>query len=132
MSIGGATGAIISALLADNFPVSYSFFGTAFVGFSMAVMVANTNSEIEEIGNEEKDDENRSFCADIKKNLSEIREALQVPEFHKVLIFLVLKGLLVPRFSSFSYFFATDVLKTPQSTIAIMNIVAYICLLMGS
>ena len=43
-------GAIVSALLADNFPPSYSFIGSGVVGLIMAILVANTNAEIENYG----------------------------------------------------------------------------------
>jgi hypothetical protein len=49
LSIGGAAGALASAFLADNFPASYSFLGTAFIGLIMAVLVLNTNSDIEDV-----------------------------------------------------------------------------------
>jgi MFS family permease len=105
LSLGGAVGAVISALLADNFPASYSFFGTAFIGLLMAILVANTNSDIEDVKDSNEGEEKRSCIADVKKNLSEIKEALQVPEFYKLLIYYLLKGFMVPRFGTFGYYF---------------------------
>jgi FtsH-binding integral membrane protein len=49
LSLGGVVGAVVSALLADNFPVSYSFYGTAIIGAMMAVLVFNTSSELEDV-----------------------------------------------------------------------------------
>lgn len=113
MSLGGAVGAIISALLADNFPASYSFLGTGFIGLIMAIMVANTSSDIEDVGEKsDEKDKNRSCMADLKKNLSEIKEALSVPEYYSVIIYFFLKGFTNPKFGTFGYYFQTDVLKT--------------------
>jgi pyruvate/2-oxoglutarate dehydrogenase complex dihydrolipoamide dehydrogenase (E3) component len=107
LSLGGAVGAIISALLADNFPASYSFLGTGFIGLVMAIMVANTGSDIETIEEEkgEEQDKNRSCVADLKKNLYEIKEALRIPEFYNIIIYFFFKGFTNPKFGTFGYYF---------------------------
>jgi len=54
-----------------------------------------------------------------------------IPEFHRVLIFLLLRGLLVPSFSSFGYYFLIDVVKVSLKTYAQLSIITALCSIIG-
>ena len=132
MSIGGIVGAIASALLADVHP-SYCFVLTGIVGMILLYLTLKLDSDIENCKeNEDEIEGPRSFFIDVKRNMSEIKEALKIKEFYGVIIFLIIKGLVVPRFTSFGYYFKTDVLKIHKSTLAMMRIVSYVCMYLGS
>lgn len=49
-----------------------------------------------------------------------------------MIIYLVLGGLLVPSFGSFGYYFMLDVVKISKFTIAMLGVIGYICLMIGS
>jgi hypothetical protein len=51
---------------------------------------------------------------------------------HNVLFFLILSGLLVPNFGTFSYYFMTDVLHISQFTYSMLAVLAFIGLMAGS
>lgn len=55
-----------------------------------------------------------------------------IPEFHRVVIFLVLTGITIPSFSSFGYYFMIDIVKLSKLTIAMLNVLGFVCLLIGS
>jgi hypothetical protein len=64
--------------------------------------------------------------------MTEVREAMKIKEFYGVILYLILKGITVPRFGSFSYYIKTDVYKIPKATLAMMRIVGYISMYVGS
>jgi len=64
--------------------------------------------------------------------MAEMKEAMKIKEFYGVVLFLMIKGLTVPRFGTFGYYFKTDVLKIHKSTLAMMRIVSYVCMYIGS
>lgn len=132
MSIGGIFGACSSALLA-NYNPAICFAGTGIVGMILFILTLSLDSEIENC--KENDDEvegPRSFCIDVKRNMTEVREAFKIKEFYGVVLYLVLKGITVPRFGSFSYYIRTDVYGIPKATLAMMRIVSYVCMYIGS
>jgi len=104
MSIGGIFGAVASALLADYNP-AICFVGTAIVGVILFFLTLALDSEIENCKeNEDEVEGPRSFCIDVKRNLTEMKEALKIKEFYGVILFLIIKGISVPRFGSFHYY----------------------------
>ena len=72
------------------------------------------------------------FYIELKKNLHEVMQAIRIPIFYKVVLFLVLNGLLLPSFGSFGYYFMLDIVKISKFTIAMLGVLGYICLMIGS
>ncbi len=64
--------------------------------------------------------------------MGEIKEAVKIPEFYRVILFLILSGLAVPSFGTFGYYFMLDVVKLSKFTIAMLSVLGYVCLLIGS
>jgi len=59
-------------------------------------------------------DKTKTVWQNLKHNFYEIFLALQIKEFYGVLIFQLTKGFIVPNFSTFGYYFQTDVLKVSK------------------
>jgi len=49
-----------------------------------------------------------------------------------VILFLILSGITVPSFGTFGYYFMLDVVKLSKFTIAMLSVIGYVCLLIGS
>ena len=64
--------------------------------------------------------------------MSEIKQAVQVPEIYQVIMYLSLYGLVVPSFSSFGYFFMLDVVELSKFTYSMLTVLGFFCLLIGS
>jgi hypothetical protein len=62
----------------------------------------------------------------------EIAEAVKIKEFKNVLLYLLLTGLLIPSFGSFGYYFMLDVVELSKFTIAMLGVIGYFCLMVGS
>jgi len=101
MSIGGIFGALMAAILGDYSHPSVSFLLSGVIGLVLVYFSLKLDSKIEKSDDKVK----TTFTADVKGNLRDIVEALKIKEFYCVLLFLVLKGMAVPSFSSFSYYF---------------------------
>ena len=59
-------------------------------------------------------------------------KALKISVVYRVLAFIVLNGLLIPSFGSFSYYFLTEELKVSQFSYSMLALVAYASLMVGS
>lgn len=77
------------------------------MGFIIAINGTFLTQECEEA--EDPDAEalqnQNKFWENLKKNLSQIGQALAMPEIYLVLIYFIMNGLLSPSFGQFSYFF---------------------------
>lgn len=76
--------------------------------------------------------ESRGLLIELSQSLEEIKEAVKEPVFHRVLIFMLLNAVLIPSFGSFGYYFMLDVVKLSKFTIAMLGVLGYFCLLVGS
>lgn len=81
---------------------------------------------------DESDAAPQGFYLELKHNIKEIIQAIKIPVFHRVIIYLILGGILMPSFGSFGYYFMLDVVKVSKFTIAMLGVVGYICLMIGS
>jgi len=110
MSIGGIFGALMAAALNGNVHPSVSFFSSGIIGLILVIFSLQLSAKVEQ-SDEEATKKRLSFMEDVKGNMRDIYEALKIKEFYSVLLYLVLKGVSVPSFSAFGYYFQTDVLK---------------------
>lgn len=76
--------------------------------------------------------QSRGLAVELKQSISEIVEALKVPMFHRVILFMLLNALLIPSFGTFGYYFMLDIVLLSKTTIAMLGVLGYICLLAGS
>ena len=66
------------------------------------------------------------------RNCYEIVQALQIKEFHRMIAYLLIGGILVPSFGSFGYYFMLDVVKISKFTYSMLTVVGFTCLLTGT
>ncbi len=98
--------------------------GLVVVSYILTPKIEKDESAVEEI--------HEGFYVELKKNLTEVMQAIRIPIFYKVVLFLVLNGLLLPSFGSFGYYFMLDIVKISKFTIAMLGVLGYICLMIGS
>lgn len=98
--------------------------GLVVVSYLLTPKIEKDESAVEEI--------HEGFYVELKKNLTEVMQAIRIPIFYKVVLFLVLNGLLLPSFGSFGYYFMLDIVKISKFTIAMLGVLGYICLMIGS
>ena len=73
-----------------------------------------------------------NFSQDVLENLSEIKQAVRIPEFNRMLAYILLSGLLVPTFDSFQYFFLLDVVGISKFTFSMLTMLTFACFLIGT
>lgn len=129
-SIGGLLGSTVAAVLTQNYEPKYCFLYSSVMGFVIAAVALRLNIEIEKEGLSEED--GRSFCQDLKRNLSEIRQACQLKEYHRVILFLIIGAVTVPSFGSFGYYFMLDEVQLSKFMYSMLTVVAFFCLMIGS
>lgn len=64
--------------------------------------------------------------------MTEIKEAFKIREFRNVLGYLLLLGLFTPSFGSFGYYFMLDVVKLSKFTVAMLGVIGFFCVIIGS
>ena len=68
----------------------------------------------------------------MKRSCSEIMEAVKIPEFYKLLFYLVITGFLTPSFYSFGYYFMLDVAGISKFSYSMLTVLGYVTLLLGT
>jgi len=135
VSFGGILGSIIGAYLTEFYDPRYSFGLYSIVSVAIVVCAFLMNKEVED-GLKKIESENAtsnsSFMTDLKKNFSDIKLAIKIPEIHKTLAYFVLCGLVTPSFSDFWYFFQMEVVQFSRSTYALLTLLGYISLGLGT
>lgn len=132
MSIGGLVGSMIAAVLTESYEPRHCFMFSSFMGLVIAYTATRMNVCLETEGLEAQEVSNAGFIADLKRNLSEIKEGLKIREFYCIIIYLIVTGFLVPSFSSFGYFFMLDVVGVSKFAYSMLTVLGYGCLLIGS
>ena len=115
----------------ENYDPSVSFHIAAYVGLIVAVFAYRLDASIEKEGLED-DDKPKPFVQEVKRNLSEIKQAMQVREYYHVIVYLLLTAVLVPSFNSFGYFFMLDVVEISPSTYSLLGVLGYFYLGLSS
>lgn len=131
LALGGIVASLAGGFLTQNFHPNYSFMAAAVPSVALLILSYSLPPSIERV-EVESDEAPRGFVPELKQNISEIIQAIKIPVFHRVIIYLVLGGLLVPSFGSFGYYFMLDVVKISKFTIAMLGVIGYICLMIGS
>ncbi len=72
------------------------------------------------------------FLHDLKRNLGEVKEAFKIREFYSMILYLVIKGFMVPSFSSFGYYFMLDVAEVSKFAYSMLSVLGFCCLLVGT
>ena len=135
MAIGGLLGSVIAAVLTESDQSSLCFWLSAIMGVIIAVNALFLDSNVESDGlteEELKEQKNATILSDMKRYITEMKEAFKLPEFRNVMLYLVVGGMLVPSFSAFSYYFMMDVIQLSKFTYSMLNVLGYICLMFGT
>lgn len=78
----------------------------------------------------ESDDVNiRSFFEELRHNYNAVKGALKVPAQYKILIYYMLLGFTVPSYVDYYYFYVTGIMNITQFEWALVNLFAYILVL---
>jgi Na+/melibiose symporter-like transporter len=146
--LGGFVGSFIGAFVTEYSYSEYCFLISSFTALTLAYLSKKLNKAIEFNGvmpqqfthsrgslsriNLVRRAEDPGFCGDFKNNIRQICKALKISVVYRVLAFIVLNGLLIPSFGSFSYYFLTEELKVSQFSYSMLALVAYASLMVGS
>ena len=132
MAIGGLVGSIAAAFLTENYEPRYCFFFSSIMGLVIAAVAVRLNVALETEGLEAQEGSELGFWGDLKRNCQEVKEAFQIPEFYSMILYLVITGLIVPSFGSFSYYFMLDVVGISKFAYSMLTVLGFICLLIGT
>ena len=97
MGVGGVTGCIAGGYLTQYCHPKYTFVIVSIVGLIIALISTTLTKESEKNENDLSDQE-ENFIAKLNQNLSQIGQAIQMPEIYLVISFFVLNGLFSPSF----------------------------------
>ena len=67
----------------------------------------------------------------LMKSCAEIYEGIKMPEFHSIIIFLMLQAFLCPSFEAYGYFFMLDVVGLDKFTFSALKVYDFVGLLIG-
>lgn len=130
-AIGGLFGSITAAILTQNFEPRYCFFFSALIGLSIAISSYRLNESVENEGLEQAINQ-EGLWFNFRRNLNQMKEAMKVPEYNSVILYLVLTGFVVPSFGSFGYYFMMDVIGLSKFTYSMLTVLGFCCLLLGT
>jgi len=72
------------------------------------------------------------FCYSLRKNCQAIGRALTMREIYCLVIFFIVKGILNPTFSEFSYFFLLNVIRISKFMFALLILIGQLCHVLGA
>lgn len=76
--------------------------------------------------------ESIGFIRDVRRNLSDIRQAMHIPQIYRAILFFLLNGLIVPSFGDFSYYFSINIVQFSKFTVSMLTLIGFITLLTGT
>lgn len=68
----------------------------------------------------------------MKTSLSQVLDALKMPEIYMVILFYIMSGITAPCFCEFLYFFHLNVIQFTKFEIAMFNVLGYLSLSLGT
>jgi MFS family permease len=126
--IGGITGAIISSYMTEHYHPKWCILIYSILGFFIAYSGIKLNPEIDREGLESMN----GFVIDLKRSGKEIYEIRRIPEIYLVLLYIILRGMLVPSFGDFWYYYVINVKEFTQFQYGMMSVVGNIALMIGA
>lgn len=128
VAIGGICGSIISAFFTEYLTPNHSFVLYLLLSFTITFTSLFINPAIEP----QRSGEERGFLRAVRKNLSDIREAMHIPQIYRALLYFLLCGLLVPSFGDISYYFSLNIVKFSKFTVSMLTLLGFMTLLLGT
>lgn len=105
---------------------------SSIMGLVIAILALRLDVSLETEGLEDQEDSSEGFWSDFKRNCREIKEAFKIREFYSIIIYLIIGGLLVPSFGTFGYYFMLDVVGISKFAYAMLTVLGFVCLLIGT
>jgi len=130
LSIGGILGSVCSAYFTEYLTPSHTFLVCSALSLIIVIAGYYINPAVETGGNLEEL-RTKSLKDNVKRNISEIKEAMKQPVIYKTIGFFLVGGLLVPSFGDINYYFVLSVVQFSKFTFSLLNIVAYFSLFLG-
>lgn len=103
LGLGGVFGSLVGGMLMERDP-NLIFGMYSLYGLIVAVLGLNINEKEEEVSKD-------GLCTKFATSISEMKQALLLPEIYWTLTYILLSASSKPSFSSYMYFFKMDVVK---------------------
>lgn len=103
MGVGGIFGSLCGGYLTEYCHPKWTFLLYSCYGMIVMILGIRLDSKLEQ--DELNSLEKKSFIAELKLNMSQIKDALKSREAFNVILFLFLNGLCSPSFGTYSYYF---------------------------
>jgi MFS family permease len=133
VAIGGILGSILSAYFTQYLTPRHSFMLCLVLSLGITCAGFLINKEIEARSmRPAADGERQTFCSDVRRNLSDIKQAMQIPQIYRALLFFLLCGLIVPSFGDIGYYFSLNVVHFSKFTVGILTLLGFATLLTGT
>lgn len=132
MAIGGLVGSIAAGIITQLFYAKLCFIISAAISLLIAALATRLNFQLEIEGLESQVNSTLGLWGNVKRNCSEIKQGLMIKEFFYLIIFLLLSGLLVPKFGGFAYYFAMDVIGITKFAFSMLHILGFVGLAIGT
>lgn len=127
-------GSLLGAIITEHYHPKWSFLIYSMFGLIVAVLGTALNKSVES-DDEEKEEgkkEELSLIQELKRNAASIKEAAQMPEVYRTILYLLLAGLTSPSFSEYFYFFQMNVIKFSKFQYAMLGVLGYASLTLGT
>jgi len=128
VGIGGVVGSLAGGYLTQYDLPYWSFFITSMLGFLISLSGFLMSKELENDGEElvEMNTGSRAML-----NIKNVWQGFKLPELWRSILFFVIMGSFIPSFSTFLYYYETDVLGISQIVISWLSVISYFCLFLS-
>ena len=132
MGAGGMFGSLLGAIITEYYHPKWSFLIYSIFGLIVTILGTALNKNVERDDEEEENKEELSLVEELKRNATSIKEAAQMPEVYRTILFLLLAGITSPSFSEYFYFFQMNVIKFSKFQYAMLGVLGYASLTLGT
>lgn len=73
-----------------------------------------------------------TLCSKAKRKFSMVYEAVKIPEFWGIILFMFLGCLLAPSFDTYTYFFMLDVVGLDKFAFSLFKVLDFVGLFIGA
>ena len=127
--VGGVTGALVGGYTTEYGHNELVFYGLAFIGFCIACTGCLMSRALEASA---ANIINMTLCERVKVNFIEIKKGFKIREYHRAVFYFILLGALVPSFLDYFYYYSTEIAGITKFQYAMVSLVSYICMFIGT
>ncbi|CDW84495.1 UNKNOWN [Stylonychia lemnae] len=128
LAIGGMVGSLSAGYLTEYLDPHRSFLLCGLLGLLISFLGLRLNKEIDQDPLSSKKFSKKEF----RKNMKSIKKALQSPQVFNTLVYIMLTGVLVPKYNDVSYYFQLTALNFSKMTYSMLTFVSYVSMLLGT